>query len=54
MVRSDLPVHRRTLRNAVHRSYELLTAIAKSAFRTLGVSAVFDLAAVVHFGFIGS
>lgn len=33
----DLPAHQRTLRNAIHRSYALLTAEEQRLFRTLGV-----------------
>lgn len=48
----DLPVHQQTLRNAIHRSYKLLTEREQLLFRTLGVFAGdFDLAAIMHFGF---
>lgn len=33
----DLPVHQRTLRNTIHRSYELLNERECTLFRTLGV-----------------
>lgn len=35
----DLPAHQRTLRNAIHRSYALLTAGEQRLFRALGVFA---------------
>lgn len=35
----DLPAHQRTLRNAIHRSYALLTPPEQQLFRTLGVFA---------------
>ncbi len=49
---ADAPAHQRTLRNAIHRSYALLTQREQALFRTLGVFiGGFDLAAVAHFGF---
>ena len=48
----DLPVHHRTLRQAIHRSYLLLDEQARALFRALGVfEGGFDLSAVAYLGF---
>jgi predicted ATPase len=48
----DAPAHQRTLRQAIHRSYGLLSTQEAALFRTLGVFVGgFDRAAVAHFGF---
>ena len=49
---TDLPPHHQTLRQAIARSYQLLTAPEQQLFRALGVFAGgFDLAAVAALGF---